>query len=281
MVRMWTTGATMMTRTMAGLAVALLVGAGCSSATALEDIPPGSEVTIETDDGRIITGKLVEVETETVVVEEGDAGTLETIRRDTIADVETPASTGALDRVFSDEPEFDELTVNEGQTLSLSLETALASNSASVGDLARARTRADVLVDGRVAIPAGAEVRGEVTEAAASGKVKGRARLGLRFGQLMAHGDWYDLAATPVIIEAEGTKADDAAKIGIGAAAGAVIGGIAGGGEGAAVGSAIGGGAGTAVVLSTPGEEAVLSSGQEISIRLTEPMRVEVPRATP
>jgi len=39
----------------------------------------------------------------------------------------------------------------------------------------------------------------------------------------------------------------DAAKVGVGAGAGAVVGGIAGGGKGAAVGALIGGGAGAAM----------------------------------
>jgi hypothetical protein len=77
---------------------------------------------------------------------------------------------------------------------------------------------------------------------------------------------------------AAGHKKDDATKIGIGAAAGAVIGGITGGGKGAAVGAAVGGGAGTAVVLMTPGKEVSLPSGTPVSIRVQEGFAVRVKR---
>jgi uncharacterized membrane protein len=49
----------------------------------------------------------------------------------------------------------------------------------------------------------------------------------------------------------------NAMKIGGGAAAGALIGGLAGGGKGAAIGTVAGGGAGTGVAAATGKEEAV------------------------
>ena len=76
--------------------------------------------------------------------------------------------------------------------------------------------------------------------------------------------------------EAEGTKKQDAAKIGGGAAAGAVIGGLLGGGDGAAKGAAIGGGAGTGVVLATRGKEVTVPAGTAVSARLTGPLMIRV-----
>ena len=72
------------------------------------------------------------------------------------------------------------------------------------------------------------------------------------------------------------TKQKDATKIGVGAGAGAVIGGILGGGSGAAKGAAIGGGAGTAVVLSTRGDEVRIPAGTPVTIKLTAPLTVRV-----
>jgi len=94
-----------------------------------------------------------------------------------------------------------------------------------------------------------------------------------------------DMAAGPERIstetitrEAASTKGKDAAKIGVGAGAGAVIGGIIGGGSGAATGAAIGGGAGTATVLATKGDEVRLPAGTPVMVTLTAPhtIRVEV-----
>jgi len=75
---------------------------------------------------------------------------------------------------------------------------------------------------------------------------------------------------------APATKRQDAAKIGLPAAGGAVIGAITGGKKGAAIGAAAGGGAGTAVVLSTRGREVRLGPGAAVSVRLLEPVTLRV-----
>lgn len=75
---------------------------------------------------------------------------------------------------------------------------------------------------------------------------------------------------------APATKKQDAAKIGAGAAGGAIVGGLMGGGDGAAKGAAIGGGAGTAVVLSTRGKDVRLGEGANLSVKLTAPLTVRL-----
>ena len=55
-----------------------------------------------------------------------------------------------------------------------------------------------------------------------------------------------------------------------------MIGGILGGGSGAAKGAAIGGGAGTAVVLSTKGDEVRIPAGTPVTIKLTAPLTLRV-----
>jgi hypothetical protein len=76
---------------------------------------------------------------------------------------------------------------------------------------------------------------------------------------------------------AAATKREDAAKIGIPAAGGAIIGGLIRGKKGAAIGTAIGGGAGTAVVLSTPGREIRLPRGTVLTLPLDQAIDVRVP----
>jgi hypothetical protein len=56
---------------------------------------------------------------------------------------------------------------------------------------------------------------------------------------------------------------------GIGAAAGAIIGGIAGGGKGAAIGLILGGAAGAGSIAIEGGKELKLESGTEMLIRVT------------
>jgi hypothetical protein len=125
-------------------------------------------------------------------------------------------------------------------------------------------------------VPSGAVVKGDVTSAVSAGKVKGRASLTLRFRTLQINGESYPITSS-VAEMAPATKGEDAAKVGIPAAGGAVIGGLIGGKKGAAVGAAVGGGAGAATVLATPGKEVVLAKGSVLSIRLENPVEVRVP----
>lgn len=173
-------------------------------------------------------------------------------------------------------PEFRDVTIPAGTTLSATLATALASDTSKVEDTVRATLKSPVSIEGFELLPPGATIVGHVTKAEASAKVKGRAFLAFRFNSV-------DLAAGPEHIstetisrEAASTKGKDATKIGVGAGAGAVIGGIIGGGSGAAAGAAIGGGAGTATVLATKGDEVRLPAGTPLSVKLTAPLTIRV-----
>lgn len=173
--------------------------------------------------------------------------------------------------------EYREITLPAGTVLPLTLETTVASNTSHVEDRVQARLRRAVVVNGRTVLPAGAAVSGIVTEARQSGRVKGRGRIGVRFTSLSTHDESYRLRTASIVREARGTKKKDAAKIGIPAGAGALIGGLAGGKKGAAIGAAAGGGGGTAVVLATRGEEVRLGRGASLGARLLQPLTVRVP----
>lgn len=176
-------------------------------------------------------------------------------------------------------PRFREIRLRAGTELPLKLETAVASDTATLEDTVRASLRRDIVVDDVTVLPAGTDLTGVVTAADRAGKVKGRARVAFRFTSLSFDAERYDIRTSAVSRTAKGTKKKDAAKIGIGAGAGAVIGGIIGGGKGAAVGTAVGGGAGTGMVLATRGEEVRLSAGTPVTVTLSEPLVVRVPVA--
>jgi hypothetical protein len=166
------------------------------------------------------------------------------------------------------------VTVPEGATLPLVLETAMSSATSQSGDRVVARLAEDVRVGERVVVPTGSEVRGRVTTAVPSGRVKTRARLAFDFDTLVLEGREYSIGAGPLDITAGDTHNKDAATIGIGAGAGAIIGAIAKGGKGAAIGSVIGGAAGTGVVLANTGKEVELGTGTRVTIRLTRETRL-------
>jgi hypothetical protein len=177
------------------------------------------------------------------------------------------------------DPVYREVTVPAGTILPLDLSTAVASDTSSVEDPIRATLRRAITIGGVEVLPAGAVLTGHVTDAKRSARVKGRGRIAFRFNQidLRSHGGRTEIRTATVAREAPGTKKKDATKIGIGAAGGAIVGGLIGGGDGAAKGAAVGGGAGTAAVLATRGEEVRLGEGADLSVRLTAPLTVRVP----
>jgi hypothetical protein len=179
----------------------------------------------------------------------------------------------------SREVELREVTIPAGTVLPVELRSTVASDTSSVEQPVQARLRRTITIGGVEALPAGSTLRGTVTEATRSGRVKGRARVGFRFDSIEpAGGDGrLDIRTGVIAREARSTKKKDAAKIGIPAAGGAVIGGIVGGGDGAAKGAAIGGAAGTGVVLGTRGEEIRFGPGADFSVKLLAPLTVRVP----
>ena len=175
-------------------------------------------------------------------------------------------------------PEFREVTLPAGTVLPLELKSSVASDTSKVEDQVRATVRSRVSVEGVEALPVGTAVLGHVTSVERAAKVKGRASIAFRFNQIDLPGDGgrEPISTATITRIAPATKKKDATKIGVGAGAGAIVGGILGGGGGAAKGAAIGGGAGTAVVLSTRGEEVRLGPGAPVTVKLTAPLTLRI-----
>jgi hypothetical protein len=178
-------------------------------------------------------------------------------------------------------PMFEELVVPAESVLGLQVLTTTSTEEAKVEDPVEAKVTRDVRIGGTVAIPAGTRVQGVVTVVERGGKVKGKARLGVRFHMLVLA----DAAATRVPIrtdtifrESDSKGQQSAAKIGAAAAGGAILGAIIGGGKGAAIGSAIGAGSGTASVMSGDRSQATLQAGTAITVRLQDAVTVTVER---
>lgn len=254
--------------------VLMIAGAGCTSRDDLESVPVGTTVEVTRQDGGVVRGTLAARDDQTVEVDVGSAR--RSVSRDEIADVwvvdETkPAPLPAIAR-------FREFILPAGTELLVRLDSAVGSDTSRVEDPVEATLADAVVVDGTEVLPVGSVVRGEVAAAQPAGNVKGRASLALRFGSVSVVGrdDRYPMAAR-VDLVAPATKGEDAAKIGIPAAGGAIIGGLIGGRKGAAIGTAVGGGAGTAVVLSTPGEEIRLPRGTVLTLPLDQAIDVRVP----
>lgn len=260
----------------------LLITAGCARTEAIEKIPAGTEVTVVTQDGTMVRGKIASVEADRVMLTGERPNTTTEITRSSIKAVNRvepeTASAAASDAAMRDaEPApavVRNITVPDNTTIDVTLNTALASDASRVEQPVNGTVASPVVVDGTTVIPAGSTLTGHVTHVAESGKVKGRAELAFRFTRLRAGSVTYDIDTKPLSYVAEGTKKDDAVKVGVGAAAGAVIGAITGGKKGAAIGSAVGAGAGTGVVLATDGKEIRLAEGRRLKVSLTNPLTI-------
>lgn len=256
------------------LAATLLMSSvtlACSRAEAIEEIPAGTEVTVVTQDGSLVRGKIATVNPEVVTLIGDRPNTTTRVVRKDIAEVKrasaAPEEPAAAARVRT-------ITIPESTVLDVTLESAHASDSSRAEDAVRGTLDSPVVIDEVTVIPSGSVLTGHVTGAQESGKIKGRAELGLRFDRITFRSVTYDISTKPLYWVAEGTKKEDAVKIGVGAAAGAIIGAIAGGKKGAVIGTAVGAGGGTAVVLATDGDEIRLASGRKLKVSLTDPLLI-------
>ena len=174
-------------------------------------------------------------------------------------------------------PQFEDLVVDADSVIGLQVETALTSERARVEDEVVARVTRDVRVGSRVAIPAGARAMGEVTTVERGGRMRDRARLGIRFTSIvLADGTRVPIESDTIYREGDAPGGESAAKIGGGAIGGAIIGGILGGAKGAAIGGAVGAGGGTAAVLAGGRNAATLPAGTPVTVRILKPATVTV-----
>jgi preprotein translocase subunit YajC len=256
----------------AGLMVTLSLVSACTRMEAVEKIPAGTEVTVVTEDGTLVRGKIAKVDADVVTLTGERPNTSTEVARSSIAEVKRVETETAREPEAA--PIIRTITIPDNTVLDVTLTTALASDTSRVEQRVSGTVASPVVIDGTTVIPSGSGLSGHVTHVDDSDKVKGRAELSFRFTRLTTGPVSYDIDTRPLAFVAESTRKDDAVKIGAGAAAGAVIGAITGGKKGAAIGSAVGAGAGTGVVLATEGKEIRLAEGRRIKVSLTNPLTI-------
>jgi hypothetical protein len=174
---------------------------------------------------------------------------------------------------------FTNLVVEADSVIGLQIENTLTSEFAHVEDEVEARVTRDVRVGDEVAIPAGARMQGSVTLVEQGGKIKERARLGVRFHTLvLADGTRVPIRTETIYRDGESPKGESTAKIGGAAVGGAILGAIFGGAKGAAIGGSVGAAGGTAAVMAGGRNPAELKAGSTVTVRLSDPVTVTVER---
>jgi len=174
---------------------------------------------------------------------------------------------------------IDERTLLADSVIGIRMDSAVSSETAHVEDRVTARVTRDVKIDGRTAIPAGAQLEGTVTAVERGGKVRGRSRIGIRFNTLVLNQHERLAIQTDTIFrDGESPTGEATSKIGASAVVGTILGAVIGGKKGAAIGGTAGAAGGTAVVMAGDRNEAAIAPGTPLTVRLTAPVTVQMPR---
>jgi hypothetical protein len=172
------------------------------------------------------------------------------------------------------------IEVPSGTHIPLVLHNSISTRSARPGDPVYFETLFPIMIDGKVVIPAGSYVSGEVTESKRPGRVKGRGELMIKLTTLILPNAYMvNLNAVPSnagtggneTTDSEGKiigdseKGHDIGTIAKTTAAGAGIGGITTrSGSGVGIGAAAGAAVGLAAVLLTRGPDAEMPRGSTV-----------------
>ena len=178
------------------------------------------------------------------------------------------ATTGAVESSSSDD-------VPVGTEFDVRVQNSLSSRAAQVEDRFEATTIVDLKKNGRIVVPAGSVMRGIVSAVTKAGRIERKGSLTVVFDRITIDGRSYPIRATVTqAIESEGIKGEKE-KIGIGAGAGAIIGGILRGVKGAIAGILIGGGG---TIAATEGKDVELPAGTVLRVRLDSPLALSQQR---
>ncbi len=173
-------------------------------------------------------------------------------------------------------PAFREVTLAAGSTLPVRITQTLDSASSQTGDSFSGVVSSDVVVDGLVAIPAGASVSGHVDAVQEAAHFKGNSLLTVSLANVRVRGRSLPVSSDPYSVEGKGRGKNTAEKTGGGAAVGAILGGIFGGGKGAAIGAAAGGGAGAGANAITRGQQVQIPSESVVRFHTSTPVTLRV-----
>jgi BON domain-containing protein len=169
-------------------------------------------------------------------------------------------------------------TIPAGERLSIRMVDSIDTGKNTEGQTFRASLDAPLTSGGRVVVPVGAPVTVLLAASKGAGRIKGQSSLELRATSLGINGENVPINTAAYSQQGSARGKQSAIRTGIGAAAGALIGGLAGGGKGAAIGSVAGGGAGAGFQLATHGQQVKIPSETQLLFRLESPLTIAVQR---
>jgi hypothetical protein len=205
-----------------------------------------------------------------------------------------PANTAQKANVPAPAAQVKSTEIPQGTKVLLELRSAVNTKTAQPGDGVYLSSSFPVVVDGRVAIPAGVYVQGVIDQVTRPGRVKGRAAVRMHFtSMIFPNGSVVDIPGVvnslpgsdgPKVkdegeIQQASNKGKDAGTIARGTIEGASIGTLGGAVadhpiEGAGYGALVGGAAGLIYTLFTRGDDVVLRTGEGVEMVMQRPMTI-------
>ncbi len=156
-----------------------------------------------------------------------------------------------------------------GHKISIRTGSELNSGKATVGQEWQGSLSSDLVVNGKTIAKSGSTVHGKVTNVKSSGRIHAPGILTVRLTSVDTTNGPVKIQTSSITRQGGSHTKSNATKIGGGAAAGAVLGGIFGGGAGAAIGAGAGAAAGTGLAAATGKKEAVIPAESMLSFTTT------------
>ena len=179
-----------------------------------------------------------------------------------------------------------------GTHVLLRMVNSINTRTAQEGDRVYLQTASPIAVGGKILVPPGTYVEGSVSHSKRSGKVSGRAELGIRLETMTLDGKVVKIAPRLGSVDSQESSqhveqqenivkqgsdyGQDAKRIAILAGSGAGIGGVADNSwSGAGIGAGIGGAVGVATTMLTRGKEVELRQGSTLDVVFDRAITIE------
>lgn len=171
--------------------------------------------------------------------------------------------------------------VSTGSEMTLAANQRVCTNTNSIGDRFTAELSQAVMGANGTVIPAGATATVSISSLEKSRKAGDNISIGLRVESITFGGRTYQVVSETTYAEVDRVRAesrgDDVKKVATGAAIGAVLGQILGGRtKSTVIGAATGAAAGAVVANRNANYDGCVPSGGKITIRLTEPLTIQL-----
>jgi BON domain len=172
------------------------------------------------------------------------------------------------------EPAKGPMTLLPGTLLQLRTAEAVDNKRAVDGTPVQFTVIQDVTLNGMLAIPRGATVRGVVTETKKAGELAGSPELAMTLTSLEMGGQSYPLTTDQFKVKGPNKAGRTVGNAVGGALVGTIIGCAVGRGEGCAIGAGAGAAAGTAATAATPGPNVWIPAEAQVTFHLQAPVTV-------